>query len=314
MNRLQQSITDVIAKDPDIASWGRRSAAAGTFNTGTVLMTLKPRDERSASADQIIARLRAQLANVKGIALYMQAAQDLNVGGRLARTQFQYTLQDADLDELKTWAPRIADKLKTLPQLRDVATDQQANAGTLSLVIIRDQAARFGIQPQDIDQILDDAFGQRQVAQYFTQRSSYHVTLEIDPKMQGDPGTLDRLYVKSPLTGQQVPLSTFAKYDTAQVSYLSINHQGQLRRSRCPSISPRAPRWAMRSMRSRAQWRRLESRPRWSARSKAIATRDMRNMMIVSLAVFMAAWWMLEHRFGNHGLWAALNIFFIARG
>ncbi len=228
MNRLQQSITDVIAQDPDMANWGSAIGGSRPFNTGTVLMTLKPRDQRTASADQIIARLRARLADVKGIALYMQAAQDLNVGGRLARTQFQYTLQDANLDELKTWAPRIADKLKALPQLRDVATDQQANAGTLSLVIDRDQAARFGIQPQDIDLILDDAFGQRQVAQYFTQRSSYHVILEIDPKMQGDPGTLDRLYVKSPLTGQQVPLSTFAKYDTAQVSYLSINHQGQL--------------------------------------------------------------------------------------
>jgi multidrug efflux pump subunit AcrB len=128
---------------------------------------------------------------------------------------------------LKEWAPRIEDKLKALPQLRDVATDQQAAGATLSLVIDRDQAARFGIQPQDIDQALNDAFGQRQVTQYFTQRSSYHVILEVDPKVQGDPDTLDRIYLKSPTTGQQVPLSTFAKYDTQQVSYLSINHQGQ---------------------------------------------------------------------------------------
>ena len=228
MTRLQQSVTDVISKDPDVASWGAAIGGSRTFNTGLLVMTLKPRGQRTASADEIIARLRPQLAKVKGIALFMQASQDLNVGGRLTRTQYQYTLQDADLDELKTWAPRIADKLKTLPQLRDVATDQQANGGTLSLVIDRDQAARFGIQPQDIDQTLDDAFGQRQVTQYFTQRSSYHVVLEVDPKLQGDPTTLDRLYVKSPATGQQVPLSTFAKYDTGQVSYLSINHQGQL--------------------------------------------------------------------------------------
>jgi hydrophobe/amphiphile efflux-1 (HAE1) family protein len=228
MSRLQKAVTDVVSKDPDIESWGSVIGGARSLNNGLVVMSLKPRDQRTASADQIIARLRPQLAEIKGIALFMQASQDLNVGGRLARTQYQYTLQDADLDELKTWAPRLMDKLKTLPQLRDVATDQQANGGTLSLVIDRDQAARFGIQPQDIDATLNDAFGQRQVTQYFTQRSSYHVILEVDPKLQGDPGTLDRLYVKSPLTGQQVPLSTFAKFDTNQVSYLSVNHQGQL--------------------------------------------------------------------------------------
>jgi hydrophobe/amphiphile efflux-1 (HAE1) family protein len=227
MSRLQQSVTDVIAKDPDVASWGSALGGNRTFNTGLVVITLKPHDQRTASADQVIARLRSQLAGIKGIALFMQASQDLNVGGRLARTQYQYTLQDADIDELKTWAPRIEDKLKALPQLRDVATDQQAAGATLSLVIDRDQAARFGIQPQDIDATLNDAFGQRQVTQYFTQRSSYHVILEVDPKVQGDPDTLDRIYLKSPTTGQQVPLSTFAKYDTQQVSYLSINHQGQ---------------------------------------------------------------------------------------
>jgi hydrophobe/amphiphile efflux-1 (HAE1) family protein len=232
MSRLQQSITDVIAKDPDIESWGSALGGSRTFNTGLVIMTLKPRDQRTASADQVIARLRPKLAAVKGISLFMQASQDLNVGGRLARTQYQYTLQDADLDELKVWAPRIADKLKTLPQLRDIATDQQASGATLSLTIDRDQASRFGIQPQDIDQTLNDAFGQRQVTQYFTQRSSYHVILEVDPKVQGDPDTLNHIYLKSPLTGQQVPLSTFAKYDTQQVSYLSINHQGQF-----PSIT-----------------------------------------------------------------------------
>jgi len=227
MSRLQHSITDVIAKDPDIESWASALGGSRTFNTGLVVISLKPRDQRTATADQVIARLRPKLAQVKGIALFMQASQDLNVGGRLARTQYQYTLQDADIDELKVWAPRIVDKMKTLPQLRDVATDQQASGGTLSLVIDRDQASRFGIQPQDIDQVLNEAFGQRQVTQYFTQRSSYHVILEVDPKLQGDPDTLNRLYIKSPITGQQVPLSTFAKYDTKQVSYLSINHQGQ---------------------------------------------------------------------------------------
>jgi HAE1 family hydrophobic/amphiphilic exporter-1 len=227
MSRLQQSLTDVISKDPDVAAWGSSIGGARALNTGQILISLKPRDERTASADQIIARLRPQLAKVQGIALFMQAAQDLNVGGRLARTQFQYTLQDSDIDELNAWAPRVVAKLKTLPQLRDVATDQQTSGGTLSLAIDRDQASRFGIQPQLIDNTLYDAFGQREVTQYFTQHATYHVVLEIDPKLQGDPHTLDRIYVKSPLTGQEVPISTFAKFDTNKVSYLSINHQSQ---------------------------------------------------------------------------------------
>ncbi len=180
------------------------------------MITLKPRDQRDASADQVIARLRPKLAQIKGIALFMQAAQDLNVGGRLSRTQYQYTLEDADLDELNTWAPQILAKMKTLPNLRDVATDQQTGGGTLTLTIDRDQASRFGIQPQQIDQVLDDAFGQRQVAQYFTQRSSYHVVLEIDPALQGDPQTLNHIYITSPLTNQQcrsrpLPSSTPAR-------------------------------------------------------------------------------------------------------
>ncbi len=227
MSKLTRQLMEVVAKDPDVGTWYAYLGGSRTFNTATALISLKPRDERTGSADQIIARLRPQLAKVQGAALFLQAAQDLNVGGRIARTQFQYTLQDADIDELNTWAPRVAAKLKTLPELRDVATDQQTGGGTLSLVIDRDQAARFGIQPQVIDQTLDDAFGQRQVTQYFTQRSSYHVILEVDPKIQGDPDTLSKIYIKSPLTGQQVPLSTFAKFDTQKVSYLSINHQGQ---------------------------------------------------------------------------------------
>ena len=227
MTRLQQQVLDVVSQDPDVASWGSAIGGARAFNTGNVFITLKPRDQRSASADEIIARLRPKLAAIKGIALFMQSAQDLNVGGRLARTQYQYTLQDADIGELNTWAPKILEKLKSLPQLRDVASDQQTGGGTLSLSIDRDQAARFGIQPELIDQTLNDAFGQRQVTQYFTQRSSYHVILEIDPRLQGSPETLDRIYLTSPLTGQQVPLSTFAKYDTEKTSFLSISHQGQ---------------------------------------------------------------------------------------
>ncbi len=159
-------------------------------NNGFVVIGLKPRDQRSASADQIINRLRPQLAKVPGATLFMQAAQDLNVGGRTSRTQYQYTLQDSDINELNDWAPKLLAQLQKLPMLRDVASDQQTSSGMLSLTIDRDQAARFGIQPAAIDQALYDAFGQRQAAQFFTQANSYHVVLEITPSLQSDPASL----------------------------------------------------------------------------------------------------------------------------
>ena len=227
MVRLQHALTDVVAADPDVATWGAAVGGSRPLNNGFAIIGLKPRDERDSTADQVITRLRSKLAAVPGATLFLQATQDLNVGGRLSRTQYQYTLQDANLDELNLWAPRLLGALQKLPQLRDVASDQQNSSSKLALVIDRDQAARFGIQPSLIDQTLYDAFGQRQVTQYFTQLNSYHVVLEITPELQGDPDTLNRLYVKSPITGMQVPLSTFAKFDTTHTSYLSINHQGQ---------------------------------------------------------------------------------------
>src|SRR5262249_25704491 len=146
---------------------------------------------------------------VEGARLYLQASQDVRLGGRATRTQFEFTLQDANLAELDEWAPKILEKMRTLPELRDVATDQQTEGTTLQLKINRDTAARYGIEPQLIDDTLNDAFGQRQVTQYFTQLNSYHVILEIPPEMQGRIDTLDKLYVKSPATGEQVPLSVF---------------------------------------------------------------------------------------------------------
>jgi HAE1 family hydrophobic/amphiphilic exporter-1/multidrug efflux pump len=227
MVRLQHRLTDVIAADPDTASWGAAVGGTRPLNNGFAIIGLKPRGERKANADQIVNRLRAKLATVQGATLYLQAAQDLNVGGRLTRTQYQYTIQDASLDELNEWAPKLLTELQKLPQLRDVASDQQNKSTKLSLVIDRDQAARFGIQPALIDQTLYDAFGQRQVTQYFTQLNSYHVILEVTPALQSEPDTLNKLYIKSPITGQQVPLSTIARFDTEHTSYLSINHQGQ---------------------------------------------------------------------------------------
>src|SRR6201999_1573758 len=155
----------------------------------------------------------------------MQAAQDVRLGGRPTRTQFEFTLQDANLAELNEWAPKILAKMKTLPQLRDVATDKQTEGTTLQLPIDRDTAARYGIQPQLIDDTLYDAFGQRQVTQYFTQLNSYHIVMEILPELQGKIDSLDKLYIRSPVTGDQVPLSVFVKWTNVPVRPLAIAHQ-----------------------------------------------------------------------------------------
>jgi multidrug efflux pump subunit AcrB len=227
MLAIQHRLLDIVAQDPDVASYGTALGGSRPVNNGFVVIGLKPREQRKASADQIIARLRKKLAQVPDGTLFLQAAQDITMGGRTTRTQYQYTLQDPDLDELNEWAPKMLAQMQKLPQLRDVASDQQNNGTTLSMVIDRDQAARFGIQPSLIDATLYDAFGQRQVAQYFTQLNSYHVVLEITPGLTEDPNTLNKIYIKSPTTGQQVPLSTFVHFDTHHVGYLSVSHQGQ---------------------------------------------------------------------------------------
>ncbi|HUA56194.1 MAG TPA: multidrug efflux RND transporter permease subunit [Candidatus Sulfotelmatobacter sp.] len=223
-------IAGIVAKDPAVDTFATFVGATGfspVNNSARFWIVLKPRDQRTASADEVIRRLRPQVAPVTGVTLFMQAAQDINVGGRLSRTQYQFTLQDADLNELNDWAPRILDKMRTLAPLTDVASDQQTRAATATLTIDRDTAARFGIQPQLIDDTLYDAFGQRQVTQYFSQTNTYHVVLEVPPELQGDPDTLHKIYVKSPITGQQVPLSTFVHFDTSKAGYLSVSHQSQ---------------------------------------------------------------------------------------
>ena len=229
MSRRQLALAAVVSKDPDVSTIGMLVGATGnqTQNNGRMFITLKPLGERTASATEIIHRLGPQLAQVEGAALFLQPAQDINVSSRPARTLFQYTLQDPDLTELNQWAPKVFAKLKTLPQLTGVATDQQTGGATLTLTIDRDQASRFGIQPQLIDDTLSDAFGERQVTQYFTQVNSYHVVMEVLPEMQNSPAVLDHIFIKSPLTGQQVPLSAIVKWTTAPTAFLSINHQGQ---------------------------------------------------------------------------------------
>jgi HAE1 family hydrophobic/amphiphilic exporter-1 len=228
MMKHQAALGEIVRKDPAIAHVAMSIGGAGnSSNNGRMFITLKPRDQRDVTAEQIIARLRPQLDKVEGAKLFLQSAQDVRVGGRSSRTQYQYTLQDSDINELSDWAPKLLAKMQALPELRDVATDQQTAGTTLTLTFNRDQAARFGLTPQIIDDTLYDAFGQRQIAQYFTQLSSYEVIMEVLPSLQKDLTTLDKIFVKSPTTGGEAPLSTFAKWSTTPIQPLSISHQGQ---------------------------------------------------------------------------------------
>jgi len=227
MNQRVQQLMTVVSKDPNVAGSMVFLGGGRPINNGFTMISLKPRSERRDNADQVIRRLRQETASVPGVTLFLQSAQDVNVGGRTTRTQYQYTLQDADLDELSLWAPKMLAAMKKLPQLTDVASDQQTNSTQLKVDIDRDAASRFGIPISQIDQTLDDAFGQAQVTQYFTQLNAYHVILEVPPKLQQDPNTLRQLYIKSPLTGEMVPLSTLVKFDTHHSAVLSINHQNQ---------------------------------------------------------------------------------------
>jgi hydrophobe/amphiphile efflux-1 (HAE1) family protein len=230
MSAIQQKIAGILAADPDVASYSSTVGAGiggQTGNNGRIFISLKPWDQRTGgSVMDFINRVRPKLKAVEGGRAFLQPALDIRVGGRLSRTQYQYTLQDADPVELYTWAPRILAAMRDIPLLRDVATDQQDGGTTATLTIDRDRAAQFGIQPQAIDDTLYDAFGQRQITQYFSQVSSYHLILEVPPQMQGDVATLQRLYVHA-ADGQAVPLSTFVKIDTKPVQPLSISHQSQ---------------------------------------------------------------------------------------
>ena len=230
MANVQQRLGDIIAADPDTGAYV--SSMGGGFggapnNQGRLFIALKPIDERvGGSLQNYINRLRPKIAKVVGGKLFLQPIPDVRVGARLAKTEYQYTLQDANLAELYEWGPKILDKLASVPGLRDVTSDQQQGGTTATLVIDRDAAARFGIQPQAIDDTLYDAFGQRQITQYFSQVNSYHLILEVPPAMAGDPATLDKLYVRSS-TGQAVQLSNFVHWSTLPVQPLSISHQSQ---------------------------------------------------------------------------------------
>jgi hydrophobe/amphiphile efflux-1 (HAE1) family protein len=230
MMRLTHELGDVILRDPAVAGYGSTvgsTTSAKTANTGNFTIVLKPREERDADASQVIDRLRPQLAKITGVNLFLQPAQDITVGGRIARAAFQYTLQDPNISELTEWAQKVLDKMRTLPELVDVGSDLLFRAPQLKVKINRDQASRFGISAQAIDDTLNDAYGQRQISQYFTQLNTYWLILEIPPEQQTTLESLDRLFVKSPLTGAAVPLSALVDTDSYAVGPLSINHQGQ---------------------------------------------------------------------------------------
>src|SRR6516162_4734867 len=228
MMAIQRQLAAVIEQDPDVADFVSffGPSYGNTQNTGRFVVGLKLRDDRNVSASQIIDRLRPKLNQIPGARLFLQPAQDITVGGRIARGQFQYVLQDPDLHELNLWAPRLLAKLKTLPQLADVASDAMNTAPLFNININRDAAARFGVQPQLIDDTLNDAFGQRQVTQYFT-NNSYYVVLEVLSELQGNVGTLNQIYVRAPASGQLVPLSTLVTPDTNHIGPLLVSHSGQ---------------------------------------------------------------------------------------
>ena len=228
MSELQQRVTRIVLDDPAVATVGSFMGAGGggsTVNNGRLFITLKPLAERKVSADQVIGRLRRKLGEVGGINLFLQASQDIRMGGRMSRAQFQYSLQSGDLEELNRWSTLLLEKLRRLPALRDVSSDQQTRGLQTTVVIDRDAAARLGVSPIAIDNTLYDAFGQRQVSTLYKQYNQHHVILEVEPKYLLDPSSLRKIYVRA-TNGVPVPLAAVAQFKTAN-TFLSVNHQGQ---------------------------------------------------------------------------------------
>src|SRR5579862_9880919 len=228
MSQRQQALAHVILQDPDVESLSSFIGVDGTNmtpNSGRIQINLKPREQRTATASEIIQRLSQSLASVEGVTLYMQAVQDISVEDRVSRTQFQYSLQCIDPTILAQYVPQLVQKLQAEPLLRDVATDQETGALSENIVVDRDTAYRLGLSPTGIDNTLYDAFGQRLVSIMFAQTNQYHVVLEVAPEFRQNPDALNNLYVKSTL-GTQVPLSAFTHMSPSLTS-LTLNHQGQ---------------------------------------------------------------------------------------
>jgi HAE1 family hydrophobic/amphiphilic exporter-1 len=222
-----QQVAQILGQDPGIAGVGI-FVGGSSANQANMFVALKPKDAgRDASADQIIARLRPKLAQLVGVQTFLQASQDINVGGRAGQAQYQYTLSDSNLDELNSWAPKLLTAMQALPQLKDASSDQQSEGGAVNLTIDRAQAMRFGISPATIDAAVYELIGQDEVAQYFTQQNSYHIVIEAPPGLYATPDIFNSLYILSPTTGKTVPLSLFVKVDPNGTSMLTVNHQGE---------------------------------------------------------------------------------------
>jgi multidrug efflux pump subunit AcrB len=226
-DKLRREVVNIVMHDPDVQgvfSYAGATPYNPAENTSRIFWGLKPYDERADTAEQIIQRLNKEMAGIEGARFYMQVPQNITVGGRLSRTQYQYTLTDTDVDELNHWAPIIESGMKKLPELQQVASDQQIAAAHLAIDVDRDAAYRLGLSADLIDQTLYDAFGQRQVATIYTATNQYKVVLEVQPRFQHDPNLLSEIYVSSP-SGAQVPLSTFAHF-TRKSEPLLLSHQG----------------------------------------------------------------------------------------
>jgi hydrophobe/amphiphile efflux-1 (HAE1) family protein len=223
-------VGEIIAADPGVLAFqcriGGGGRGGGGSNASRFFVTLKERDERDV-VSVITNRLRKKTGSIPGLTAFFQARQDLNVGGLMSKTQYQYTLRDVDSDELNTWAPKILESLKKLPGLRDVASDQESSAPALNIEINREAASRFGIETAAINGALYSAFGERQVTQFYTQVNQYKVIIEVPPEMQRDTSSFDKIFIASPLTGGQVPLSSLIEFNTGTPKPLSVNHLGQ---------------------------------------------------------------------------------------
>jgi hydrophobe/amphiphile efflux-1 (HAE1) family protein len=222
-----QDVAKVLSQDSAVAAVAMFIGTTST-NQASLTISLKPKDSgRKATADQVITRLRPKLAELVGVQTFLQAAQDINVGGRVGQAQYQYTLADSDLTELDTWAPRLLAALKNVPELTDVSSDQQSQGVAVNLAIDRDAAARFGISPTNIDTAIYELIGQDEVTQYYTQQNSYHVIVEAPPGLQATPDLFNSVYLLSPITGENIPLSLFVKADPTATNSLTVSHQDE---------------------------------------------------------------------------------------
>ncbi len=225
MHEKVRTFEKAVLSDPDVVNVVAFTGGGGGTNTARMFLSLKDLDQRKSSPDEIMARIRRKTMNVPGATLFLQPVQDIRIGGRSSSAQYQFTLQSGELDQLTTWAPRVLQKLRTIPELVDLNSDQQNHGLEASVVIDRDTASRLGLSAQDIDNALYDAFGQRQVSTMYTQLNQYHVVMEVAPRYWSSPDTLRSLFVRT-TNGSEIPVAAFTKFGPSNTP-LQVNHQGQ---------------------------------------------------------------------------------------